>query len=210
MARRWKKEELAYLKRYARRRLISELAERFRTDSETIRTKLSELGVAARDSGGAAGLAHDPSIKLFEKAVRACHNEKWREAAKMLEEVLAKTDLVELGQSARRYLDVCEEHLDNNRSGSEDPYLEAVYERNLGNLDAALDLCLHGDRAGTDERFTYLAAAIYSLKSEPVKARGLLGKAIEMNPRNRVAALHDPDFDSLRADPEHAALFSAN
>ena len=30
-----------------------------------------------------------------------------------------------------------------------------------------------------------------------------------LNPRNRIRAYHDPDFEALREDPEHAGIFAA-
>ncbi len=41
------------------------------------------------------------------------------------------------------------------------------------------------------------------------KAAKALGGAIEMNPKNRVHAFHDPDFGELRRSQEYASLFEA-
>ncbi len=211
MAKRWKKDEETYLKRYAHKRLLKELAERFKTDEETVEAKLGELGLAARDMGGAAALAHDAYVKKFEQAIRKMHQSKWKDAAGLLREIVDATDLTELGQSARRYLDICEERLAGERKqAAGDPYLEAVYLRNLGELDQVLDLCARGGRQGKDERFAYLAASVYALKDEAGKAAELLGRAIELNPRNRVAAIHDEDFAELRRDPSFAELFTSD
>lgn len=208
MAKRWKPADVTYLKRYAKNRRLAELAERFKTDSDTVEEKLTELGLAAHDMVVPVNLADDEQVKLFEKAVKAAHGKKWREAAKMFEQVRRETDLPALAQSARRYLAVCEQSLGAGRGGDDDPYLEAVFLRNRGELDEALDLSTRGGRAGKDERFAYLAGAILALQGEHQRAADHLAKAIDMNPRNRVAAIHDEDYDSLRDDPDHSSLFA--
>jgi tetratricopeptide (TPR) repeat protein len=88
-----------------------------------------------------------------------------------------------------------------------DPFLMAVYERNRGNFEAALDLCSRGGRQGKDERFTYLAASLLAVMGEDEKAASVLAQAIELNPKNRIHAYHDSDFDSLRESSDHKQLF---
>lgn len=209
MAKRWKKTELTYMKRYAAKRELSELAERFSTDAETVEEKLTELGLAARDMVVAPNLAEDPQVQLFEKAVKATYRKKWREAAKLLEQVRRETDLPALTEQARRYLSVCEERLASERPAT-DPFLEAVFLRNRGELDGALEVCKRGGRASKDERFAYLAAAIHAVQGDHDQASELLGKAIEADSRNRVVATRDEDFESMRSDPEFSALFAAS
>ena len=88
-----------------------------------------------------------------------------------------------------------------------DPFLRAVYERNRGNLEEALALCTAGGRHGKDDRFAYLAAAIHALRGESVDAARLLSAAIELDPKNRIHAYHDADFEELRSDEEYSSLF---
>ncbi len=210
MAKRWKPAQITYLKRYAAKRRLAELAERFKTDSATVETKLTELGLAALDMVVAPNLAEDPNVKLFERAVRATYQKKWREAAKMLEQVRRETDLSSLAEQARRFLKVCEERLASKSKQTVDPFLEAVFLRNRGELDEALRICSGGGRASKDERFAYLAAAIHAVQGDHAKAGELLGKAIEADGRNRVVAARDEDFESLRSDPDYSSLFVAN
>lgn len=209
MGKRWKPAELTYMKRYAAKRQLSELAERFKTETDEVEAKLTEMGLAARDMVVAPNLADDPNVRLFEKAVKATYGKKWREAARLLEQVRRETDLPSLAEQARRYLSVCEERLTTSRPAA-DPFLEAVFLRNRGELDGALKVCQAGGRASKDERFAYLAAAIHALQGNHAQAGELLGKAIEADSRNRVVATRDEDFESLRSDPDFSALFVAN
>jgi hypothetical protein len=60
MAKRWKPAEITYLKRYADRKLLSELAERFRTQPEEVAKKLEVLQLASKDGHG---LVRRPPIR---------------------------------------------------------------------------------------------------------------------------------------------------
>ena len=183
---------------------------RFGAADEVVEAKLKELGLSAKDSVGPSRLANDPQVLLLEKGVKLLHSESWREADKIFKQVAAKTDVASIAEQARRYSAVCAEKLAKGpRKGSTDPFLQAVYERNCGNLDAALDLCSRGGRRSKDERFAYLAAALHAVRDELDDSAKYLERAIELNPANRVHAHHDADFDSLRSHPEHAALFLA-
>jgi tetratricopeptide (TPR) repeat protein len=209
MAKRWKSEDITYMKRYAQIRSLAELAERFKTNTATVEAKLTEIGKAARDMVVAPNLADDPNVQLFERAVKATYLEKWKEAAKMLEQVRQETDLPSLAEQARSYLSVCEERLEKTRSAA-DPFLEAVFLRNRGELDEALKICVRSGRASKDARFAYLAAAIHAVQGNLEKAGDFLSKAIEADSRNRVVATRDEDFESLRSDPDYSSLFVPN
>ena len=52
MAKRWKPQEVTYLKRYAKVRLLSELTERFRAQPEEVVEKLKVLQLASKDGHG--------------------------------------------------------------------------------------------------------------------------------------------------------------
>jgi hypothetical protein len=147
MARSWEPKEISYLKRYAKGRRVSELSERFGASDEVVEAKLKELALSAKDSVGPARLANDPQVLLLERGIKLLHSESWREADKIFKQVAAKTDVASIAEQARRYSAVCAEKLAKGpRKGATDPFLQAVYERNCGNLDAALDLCSRGGR----------------------------------------------------------------
>lgn len=204
MAKRWKKQETSYLKRYGVKRTVAELAERFDTDGDTVRAKLDELGLEAVDHKQPGS---DPGIEALEKGLAALYDEKYAQAEKLL--ARAEEDAVqsEVANRARRYRAAARNRM--AKAAEADPYLEAVYERNRGNLDAALEICARGGRQGKDERFAHLAASIYAAQGESEKAAKLLETAIQLNPKNRVLAYHDSDFATLREDPEYAELFAA-
>lgn len=207
MAKRWKKQEITYLKRYAGKKHVAELAERFRTNNDEVSRKLTELGLEAKDSASIRALPPDPQLGIFEKGLKALHQNKWKEASQFFERILEETEESDLAQRSRRYLGVCRQNLAKTRARDEDPFLLAVYESNRGNYDAALALCSRGGRQSKDERFAYLAASVYSLQGDLEKAAKFLALAIELNPKNRIHAYHDSDFDALRDSSEHRHLF---
>ena len=211
MAKRWKNEEITYLKRYAKKKKLSDLVGRCNTDASSVQAKLDELGLAAIDSPTPLEVKVDPMITVFERALKALHREKWSDAAGMLERVIAETGQEQLAGSARRYLEICQQNLLQAKGGKKtsDPFLAAVFERNRGDLGAASELCKGGGRRNKDERFAYLAAAIYSLQQDFENAAKYLDVAIEMNPKNRIHAVYDSDFDALRGEPDYAQIFSS-
>ncbi len=208
MAKRWKSADITYLKRYAKKKRTAELAERFKVDREQLTAKLTELGLASKDSVAEIRIEHDPLVAVYIKGTRALYAKKWRDAKKFFEQVLKETDQPELRMGAQKYLEVCDRHLSKPRR-PDDPFLLAVFERNRGNLDEALDICTRGGRAGKDDKFAYLASAIHAVRGDLEKAASLLETAISMDPRNRVHASYDSDFDALRAEEDYAALFEA-
>jgi len=207
MAKRWKPQEITYLKRYAKVRLLSELTERFNTQPEEVIEKLKIIQQASKDGHGYVQRPRDPLLDAYELGLKAMHQGKWREAAKNFEQVVEESLETDLVGRARRSLRICRERLAKDTSASDDPFLNAVYERNRGNVAEALLICSAGGRQSKDERFAYLAASLYSLTNELEKAGNFLSLAIELNPKNRIHAFHDADFAALREDPEYKQLF---
>ena len=76
MAKRWTNEEITYLKRYAKKKKLSDLVGRCNTDASSVQAKLDELGLAAIDSPTPLEVKVDPMIAVFERAIKALHREK--------------------------------------------------------------------------------------------------------------------------------------
>jgi tetratricopeptide (TPR) repeat protein len=207
MAKRWKKEEITYLRRYAKSRTLLELTERFRIEAEQVEAKLAELGLKTVDGIGAVNLAEDPAVKLYERGVRAVHAKKWTEAKKLLERVVEEGDMVDLVHRARQYLELVER--ESKAAGDpRDPYVKAVLDHNAGNLDAAEAACTREGRMEKDDRFAYLAAAIAAVREDYAAALERLRVAVELNPRNLIQARQDVDFEELREQPEFDEQFA--
>jgi len=208
MAKRWKRQEITYLKRYAKARTLAEMADRFRTQGDEVAQKLKVLQLASKDGHGYVRRPRDPLLDTYERGLKALYQGKWREAAKDFDRVVEKSGETDLVGRARRYLRTCNEKLGKGTAAKDDdPFLTAVYEHNRGNLEEALAICSRGGRQSKDERFAYLAASIYALTDDREKAETFLSIAIELNPKNRIHAFHDADFEALREDQEYKHLF---
>lgn len=208
MAKRWKTQEITYLKRYSNIRTLAELAKRFKTKPEEVERKLVELVLTSKDGRGVKPRRELPLVGEFERGLKAFEKGKYTEAEKYFQRVIDETGEIDLAARARRYLKISQSKTaKKKRKPAKDPFLEAVYQRNRGNLDQALEICSRGGRQGKDERFAYLAASIYALMDDVENAVKYLEIAIDLNPKNRIHAFHDQDFEILRSDPDHKQLF---
>ena len=209
MVKTWKESDLDYLRRYAQAKTLKQLTQRFGASEEELSAKLAELDVKTKD-GRPGAAAADPVLGIYEQGLRDLHAGKWRQAAASFEKVVAESDQTDLAERARQFLATCarrREAAGEGAAGKADPYLEAVVAKNRGDLERALEISREGGRSKKDERFAFLAAGIYALEEREDEAVQALAVAMELNPKNRVHAFHDPDFASLRDKPEHAHLF---
>jgi len=151
----------------------------------------------------------DAALIAYTDALKAMHKQDWARAVKLFEKVAHDDDRPEIAARARQYLAAAHQRLEeaDAKPGQEDAYLKAVFEKNRGNLAAALEICRRGGREKRDERFAYLAAAIHVLENRLEEAAEALGQAVELNPKNRIHAYHDADFAELRKDRELRQLF---
>ena len=150
-------------------------------------------------------IQNDPAIKDFESALSHFQAGKWKQAAKDLAGVLEKTESMRIRASARQYAAICERQIAPEPK-IDDPYLAAVVAKNRGHHDEALGLCKKA--AADDERFVYLQASIHALLGDHESALAQLADAIRLEPKNRVHAYHDPDFEDLRQDEAFAELLA--
>lgn len=209
MAKSWKKSDVTYLRRYAAKRTVADLARRFGAEESEIRTKLQELGLESADGdSGSAGGFDDPQLPKFQEGIEALAKGDAKSAAKLFGEVAAKAEQIEVAERARRYQAAARLQLDKVAADDVDSYLEAVLLRNDGNLEEALKLC-RAKANRDEERFLYLSAGILALQGELDEAAEALGRAVELNPKNRVHAYHDTDFQELRSSEGHRQLFEA-
>lgn len=207
MSKKWSAADISYLKKFAASKTIDELAKRFDVDSSEIRARLTELKVVPREGANEARRGPDPMVSSFESALSAFHARRYAEALAQFEEIVRTCDLLDLAQRARQYANICRARTTAPAAdGAADPYLSAVVLKNRGEFAEALALCQGKDRHD-DERFLYLTASIFAITDREGDAVRALARAIELEPKNRVHAFHDPDFDEIRRQREHAHLF---
>lgn len=205
----WSPKEVAYLKRYAATKRLGELAQRVEAEEPEVQAKLDELGLAAKDSPPKSRLGDEPLLATYEEAIQALYGGDRKKAGTLFAKVVEECDQPELTERARQFLAAARQAKGEAEPESDDDFLLAVFEKNRGRHDQALEIAKRGGRTGKDERFAYLEASVHALESRLDEAAEALRRAIEMNPENRVHAYHDPDFAELKKSGEHAELFQA-
>lgn len=172
---------------------------------------VADTPATARKPAAAAPAAyHDPALDAFTQGLQALQQKSWSKAAELFESALAQSDRSDLSARARQFLATARQQMAEKpmpKDDGGDPFLRAVFEKNRGDLAAALELCRKDGREQKDERFAYLAASIHAVEGRLDEAVQALTRAIELNPRNRVHAYHDPDFAEIRRDRDRRQLF---
>lgn len=156
----------------------------------------------------------DPALDAFTAGLQALQQKDWAKAAELFESALAQSDRADLSARARQFLASARQHLPAKKETAEapgdtggDPFLQAVVLKNRGDLAGALELSRKEGRDQKDERFAYLTASIHAAEGRIEEAVQGLTRAIELNPKNRVHAYHDPDFAEIRRDRDRRPLF---
>jgi tetratricopeptide (TPR) repeat protein len=154
----------------------------------------------------------DPALDALTQGLAALQHKDWSKAAQLLEKAVELADRPELRERARQFLAACRQKAQTEegkpaKGADADPYLHALYEKNRGNLREALEICRRGGRDQKDERFAYLVASIHATEGRTEEAAQALGKAVELNSKNRIHAFHDSDFAELRKNRDYRSLF---
>ena len=150
----------------------------------------------------------DPGLDAYTAGLAALQSKDWAKAVEHLEKAVELADRPELRDKARQLLVVPRQKQGGKAKEPEvDPFLAAVYEKNRGDLQAALEISRKGGQDQKDDRFAYLVASIHAVENRIEEAAQALAKAVELNPKNRIHAFHDPDFAELRKNRDYRPLF---
>ena len=140
-----------------------------------------------------------PQAETFEKAMQLFHQRDFRRALPLFEQA-AEGPVMGMVHSARTHLRMCESRLANrdpSTRDSEQNYHFGIAQVNLRNFTAAVAaLEASVKQRETDYAHYALAVALGNL-GKLDQAVPHLRRAIQMQPRNRTAALTDPDFSEL-------------
>ncbi len=151
--------------------------------------------------------------KEYEKAIEAFHKRRLDDAARRFEELISKyPDEKEFRDRAKMYLAACRNGKKARGAAPSEPeevYHHAVFEKNRGNLEKALELLRKtaGRRDG-DGRLHYLAACCHALQGDLEQALQNLKKAIAASDQNRIQARLDTDLAALRGHQGFSELLS--
>ena len=149
------------------------------------------------------------ALQQYEAALRLMQDGKYDKAKTALEKMLT-TAPPDMCERARIYLAACAQQLHNSRNtfaNLEEQYDYAISLLNTGDYDDArqqLELILRKD--DTADYAYYGLAVLASMTGQAEPCLEQLYQAIRLNPRNRIQARSDSDFQDMADDPRFTEL----
>jgi tetratricopeptide (TPR) repeat protein len=164
--------------------------------------------IAGKKSPSAKPALH-PSFAQYQSAVQLMQEGKF-DKARALFEKLAHDGAPELLERSRTYMVVCERNGQKKGlafSNAEERYDYAVSLLNTGNYEDARDQFESLLKSNTLADCAHYGLAILnSITGQAEECLDHLHKAIELNPRNRIQARSDTDFNDMADDPRFTEL----
>ena len=153
--------------------------------------------------------SHQKALNEYQNAITWMHEGKY-EKARLLFEKLSQDGPIEILERVRTYLAACQRHAQQSGlsfQSTEEQYDYAISLFNTGFYEEARDQ-FHGIlKSNPAADYAYYGLAILESMTglaEPCLEH--LGKAIELNPRNRIQARSDSDFQDMADDPRFTEL----
>jgi tetratricopeptide (TPR) repeat protein len=157
--------------------------------------------VAAGVSAAAPPLGKGPSqMDSFEEGIRLFHARKFQQAREFFERAMGGPDR-SVTHRAGLHARMCEQRLESAGlvlNTPEEHYnyaITLINSRDLGGAQKHLRAALDAD--ATADHVLYALAACQSLGGDLQAACENLKRAIDLQPRNRLAARQDPDFAAM-------------
>lgn len=155
------------------------------------------------------GPEQDAALGHYEAALRMMHDKKYDRAKAAFEKLLL-TAPQHIADRVRVHLSACTAKLSNGERSPKTPeeqYDYAVVLMNEGRNDEARAQLEKAARSSPDSDFTHYGLAMLSCMADrPEEALRHLRRAIELNPRNRIQARNDGDFQNMADDPRFTEL----
>ncbi len=167
--------------------------------------------LAVAQDGGAADArnAAQTQLKFFEQAVRLFHTRKFAEARELFEKATAGPNR-EMAHNAELHVRMCDRRLEKpvvDLKTAEEHYnygVAMINARNLGEARQHLERALQMEPQA--DHVLFALALSKGLEGDVEAASELLKRAIELEPRNRLAARQDADFALFADHPQMQAL----
>ena len=222
MNRKWTDDDTRWLKANYSRLDVQKIARQLGVSLEDVQKRVKALKLAESEAAAArktptslreAQKELSAARREYEKAMDAFHKRRFDEAARRFEELIERhPDEKEFRDRAKMYLAACRNGKKSRipvPSDAEDLFHVAVFEKNRGNVDKALDLLKKtaGRRDG-DGRLHYLAACCHALLGDADQAITNLKKAIAADDQNRIQARLDSDLAVLRSHQGFAEILA--
>jgi tetratricopeptide (TPR) repeat protein len=157
----------------------------------------------------ATSLSSNPAFQQYQSAVQLLQQGKYDKALAAFEKLLPSAP-GEIVERAKMYIVTCQRQIERSPLAFQTPeerYDYAVSQLNQGYFEEAREQ-LNGviiDNPQADFAF-YGLAVLESITGHPQDCLDNLARAIELNPRNRLQARSDNDFQSMVDDPRFTEL----
>ncbi len=161
----------------------------------------SNTKAAAKQASRTQPAAPAPSAqqKSFDAAMQAFHMRDFAKAKQLFEASL-EGPVKEIGYAAKQHLLMCQQRLAKSSvkfESAEDLYNYGISQMNKRDLDGAQATFEKALKQDDADYVHYALALVMGFKNDVDSAVSHLKRAIEISPRNRVAAHNDPDFAEL-------------
>ncbi|HVU48220.1 MAG TPA: tetratricopeptide repeat protein [Terracidiphilus sp.] len=162
---------------------------------------------ASRSDGHAA--ATGPVFQHYQSAVQQLQQGKYEKALATLEKLLPEAP-IELKERVTMYISTCRRQLEKPALEfltPEEHYDFAVSQLNMGDYDDAREQfnAILAGYPGADYAF-YGLAVLDAITGRVQECLNNLSQAIELNPKNRLQARVDNDFQNMVDDPRFTEL----
>lgn len=157
----------------------------------------------------ASSLTSTPAFQQYQSAVQLLQQGKYDKALAAFDKLLPSAP-PEIAERAKMYIATCRRQMEHARLAFQTPeerYDYAISQLNQGYFEEAREQ-LHSvisDDPRADYAF-YGLAILDSITGHSQDCLDNLAKAIELNPRNRLQARSDNDFQSMVDDPRFTEL----
>lgn len=178
-----------------------------KTASTTSSTKRPRT--LAGSASSSSDTARAQNLALYESALRLMQEGKFDKAHAAFNQMLA-TSPADLAERIRVYINACLQQIQKQKTqfaSDEERYDYAVSLINDGHYEdarAELDQILKSNKSA-DYAF-YGLAVLASITSDAQSCLEHLTEAIRLNPRNRIQARSDSDFQDMAEDPRFTEL----
>jgi len=157
----------------------------------------------------ASHLGSNPASQQYQAGVQLLQQAKYDKALAVFEKLLTMAP-PEIVERAKMYISTCQRQMGHANLAFQTPeerYDYAISQLNQGYYEEARDQFngVIGEHPRADYAF-YGLAVLDSITGHPQDCLDNLARAIELNPKNRLQARSDNDFQSMVDDPRFTEL----
>jgi outer membrane protein assembly factor BamD (BamD/ComL family) len=178
-------------------------------EARTAAVSRKKTASAAGKSDGRTSAVTGPAYQHYQAAVQLLQQGKYEKAQAALEKLLPEAPL-ELKERCKMYISTCQRQMEKPRLEfltPEEHYDYAVSQLNTGYYEDAREQfnLILANHTGADYAY-YGLAVLDAVTGRVQDCLVNLARAIELNPRNRLQARVDNDFQSMVDDPRFTEL----